>query len=386
MSFFKLPYIYHCNDIDEIIEVSYTSAFPEQKINRTLYLYLEKIKGGIDNNANLWEKYKKYTNPYEYIHTPIKKGGYPICNIKPLSRSYFKMIELIMMMNLEDEFPENMKTFHLAEGPGGFIEALCHSRKNNENDIYYGMTLQNDSATSIPGWKKSSEFLSKYKKVKIVNGQDGTGDLTNAENLKYCWDHYKNSMDLITGDGGFDFSIDFNRQEISSTKLIFCQIAFAIAMQKKNGCFIIKFFDTFTQPSLDLLYILSLMYKDIYLTKPNTSRCANSEKYIVCKYFKLNSSFSLVKKFYNILSNFHDTMYIKRFLNIDLPYIFYAELEELNAIYGQRQLETISTTLQIIKNPKLEKLQELNKKHIQKCKRWCSRHNIDMHNEFVKSI
>ena len=128
------------------------------------------------------------------------------------------------------------------------------------------------------------------------------------------------------------------------------------------------------------------MYKDIYLTKPNTSRCANSEKYIVCKYFKLNSSFSLVKKFYNILSNFHDTMYIKRFLNIDLPYIFYAELEELNAIYGQRQLETISTTLQIIKNPKLEKLQELNKKHIQKCKRWCSRHNIDMHNEFVKSI
>ena len=199
MSFFKLPYIYHCNDVDEIIEVSYTSAFPEQKINRTLYLYLEKIKGGIDNNANLWEKYKKYTNPYEYIHTPIKKGGYPICNIKPLSRSYFKMIELIMMMNLEDEFPENMKTFHLAEGPGGFIEALCHSRKNNENDIYYGMTLQNDSATSIPGWKKSSEFLSKYKKVKIVNGQDGTGDLTNAENLKYCWDHYKNSMDLITG-------------------------------------------------------------------------------------------------------------------------------------------------------------------------------------------
>ena len=37
-------------------------------------------------------------------------------------------------------------------------------------------------------------------------------------NLLYCFEKYGNSMDLITGDGGFDFSIDFNKQETISSK------------------------------------------------------------------------------------------------------------------------------------------------------------------------
>ena len=37
---------------------------------------------------------------------------------------------------------------------------------------------------------------------------------------------YQNSMDIITADGGFDFSIDFNKQEQLSNRLIFCEIKF----------------------------------------------------------------------------------------------------------------------------------------------------------------
>ena len=50
-------------------------------------------------------------------------------------------------------------------------------------------------------------------------------------------------MDIVTADGGFDFSVDFNKQEIMANKLIFCQICFAISMQKKGGIFILKIFD-----------------------------------------------------------------------------------------------------------------------------------------------
>jgi 23S rRNA U2552 (ribose-2'-O)-methylase RlmE/FtsJ len=375
MTSFILPYIQYRNNIENEISLTNSEDCPTQKINKTLYLYLEKIKGGIDNCASSWEKYKKYTNPYEYIHTPYKKGSPPICLIKPLSRSYFKMIEIIKMLHLEDDFPDTMQSFHLAEGPGGFIEAICDFRKNT-HDKYYGMTLQNDIETSIPGWKKSADFLVKHPSVKIENGVDGTGDLTHPENLKYCWEHYHNSMDLITGDGGFDFSVDFNRQEISSTKLMFCQIAFAIAMQAKGGTFVLKFFDTFTSASIDLLYLLSVMYKEVYFTKPNTSRCANSEKYVVCKYFKLENSLSLVKKLHQVMQSFDDRKYITRILDIDIQKIYITAIEECNAIYGQRQLETISNTLQIIRNPISEKLHELNKKHIQKCKYWCQKHNL----------
>ena len=45
--------------------------------------------------------------------------------------------------------------FHLAEGPGGFIEALAHARDNN-NDSYIGMSILDDMHDpNIPGWKKS---------------------------------------------------------------------------------------------------------------------------------------------------------------------------------------------------------------------------------------
>ena len=42
-------------------------------------------------------------------------------------------------------------------------------------------------------------------------------------------------MEIITADGGFDFSHDFSNQEINIANLLFAQIAFAIIMQKKNG-------------------------------------------------------------------------------------------------------------------------------------------------------
>ena len=47
-----------------------------------------------------------------------------------------------------------------------------------------------------------------------------------------------------------------------------------------------KIFDIFTQATIDLLYLLSLLYEKVYIIKPNTSRIANSEKYVVCKKFK----------------------------------------------------------------------------------------------------
>ena len=84
--------------------------------------------------------------------------------------------------------------------------------------------------------------------------------------------------------------------------LILCQICFAIAMQKVGGTFLIKFFDTFTRISLEMLYLLSTVYEEVYVIKPHTSRYANSEKYIVCKKYRANPNLAeLIHKFYEIL-------------------------------------------------------------------------------------
>ena len=377
MSYFLLPKIPFTNQLMTMIGPAYSAENNIRPvINKTLMSYLSDIKAEIDHRQADWDRYKKYTNPYEYIHTQVPNSRQSVCKLKPLSRSFYKMLEIAGLLDLETALPPSCKTFHLAEGPGGFIEAICELRPNRENDSYTGMTLIDDDDHSVPGWRKSKAFLSKHTDVYIEKGADERGDLMVAENLKHCFMKYRGSIDLVTADGGFDFSLDFNHQETVSAKLIFCQIAFAAAVQKKGGNFVIKFFDTFTQISLDVLYLLSLLYDSVYFVKPQTSRHANSEKYVVCKGFRMSNTEELVKRFFHCFQAFPSDENMIRLLNVPIPYVYSSRVEEYNAIFGQQQIESISSTLNLIDNNKYDRLESMKKAHVQKCVTWCQRYRV----------
>ena len=103
------------------------------------------------------------------------------------------------------------------------------------------MTLIDDDE-NIPGWKKSKYFLSKYPNIKIETGVDNTGNLFNVDNLWHCYTNYKNSMDFITADGGFDFSIDFNKQEVLSIKIIILPNLLCYSITEKGWYIYLKNF------------------------------------------------------------------------------------------------------------------------------------------------
>ena len=145
--------------------------------------------------------------------------------------------------------------------------------RNNTADTYTGMTLISNN-TNVPGWRKSQDVLNKYSNIKIETGMDNTGDILNPENFKHCYNKYKNSMDIITADGGFDFSIDFNMQEILSSRLVVAEALYAIIMQRRGGNYILKIFDSFSYVTCEVLYLLSCFYQRVYIVKPNTSRYA----------------------------------------------------------------------------------------------------------------
>lgn len=401
MLYFLLPktYLYTYKNI------KYLSGqeIPQVSISNSLSYYLTDIKEKIKIYENEWDNYKKYSNPYEYINTIVPNKKKSVAKYKPLSRSYFKMIEILHHFSFfailespaivfENDIiftppktPSSpIKSFHLAEGPGGFIEALVHCR-NNPNDTYVGMTiLNNTNDNDIPGWKKSKLFLKNNPNVFIEEGEDGTGDILKLENFVYCKNKYGSSMDLITADGGFDFSIDFNNQEINVVKLLFAQIAFALCMQKKNGSFILKIFDVFMYHTIDLLYLLSSFYEKVYITKPQTSRYANSEKYIVCKNFLFNSNAEFYPYIYNCFYNMTNNQnYVYRFLNCDINNYYITKLEEYNSIFGQQQAENIYSTISLIETKnKSEKIDFLIKQNVQKCIHWCNKHGI-FYNTFV---
>ena len=56
------------------------------------------------------------------------------------------------------------------------------------------------------------------------------------------------------------------------------------------------------------------------------------------------------------------------------------KLEEYNAIFGQQQMENISSTinLMLFKN-KTDRLETLKKNNITKCIQWCEKYNIPFH-------
>ena len=321
-------------------------------------LYLNDIKHQIQTYSSQWDIYKKYTNPYEYIHSniPFVSGNTKstcVSKYKPLSRSFFKMIELLQHFNLTNDLPV-LRSFHLAEGPGGFIEALSHIRKN-KHDKYFGMTLikGTEDTDDIPGWRKTRSYLKDHSNVIIESGKDKTGNILSLENFEYVSNKYANSMDIITADGGFDFSSDFNKQEIHAADLIFAQIAFALCIQKHNGSFILKIFDSFTKFTADLIALLASMYDQVYITKPNTSRMANSERYIVCTGFRFSNTVEyypyIHRTFTSITKSLvHSTKRRTLFPHIQLPSYFINKLEETNAIIGQQQIENIHYTLQLI--------------------------------------
>ena len=366
----------------EAVTIRFADDGQQNFISRSLSKYLGRVKRRISGTTDEWDSAKKVTNPYEYIHTVLPHGKYAISKLKPLSRAFYKLVEICNVLDVFRKWPmRSIRSFHLAEGPGGFIEAVTHLR-SCDADVYHGMTLVSDNDHNVPGWKKTEAFLRRNPQVVIEKGETGNGDLYEPANYVYCLEKYKGSMDLITGDGGFDFSTDFSSQESVALRLVFSQVAYAIGMQAPGGTFILKIFDTFLRASLDILYILSSFYRNVYILKPNTSRHANSEKYVICKNFKSGDNMDICRRLLSIMhvlnnSNTKD-LRIAGFLSCPIPRRYVMAVEEVNAILGQQQIENILATLRFIENRerKSERYQQQKGKNIQKCIAWCVKNKI----------
>ena len=239
------------------ISIKFSSTLYTKSINKLESDSLMFYKNKIDNvkDQKLWDKAKKLSNDYELIHLPSKKlKSESIALYDPLSRSYFKLWEMIQDFNLlPKKKDEKLSIACLAEGPGGFIEAIVNFRKKYGNkDNIYAITLRSTNK-DIPGWKKANDFLKKNPNINILYGKDNTGNIYNLENII----NFKQSVDstatIVTSDGGFDFSVDFNKQEQLSYRIIVCEIITCLSVQKIGGHFVCKFFDLYTPLSLKLI-------------------------------------------------------------------------------------------------------------------------------------
>lgn len=349
-------------------------------INKKEYTQLQELKNKI--NSKDWDRNKKFSNDYELIHIPNKrKKSDSIALYDPLSRSYFKMIEIIFDFKLLEGIDDmEFKSSHIAEGPGGFMEAtynLSHNKNIFNEYKHFGITLYSNNK-DVPGWTKATSFINSDNDVIISYGKDNTGNIYNYENIvEFGNTAGINSSHIVTADGGFDFSLDFNKQEQLSYRLIFCEIVCALTVQKTGGHFICKMFDTFSMPSIKLLFFISCFYEEVYLNKPLTSRPANSEKYVVAKNFR-GIELSYLSHLYALIdywNNLNEPNSVMDIFDDDIPDYFIKQINDYNKQNSKQQIITINNTIKIINETnKLSFLNEIIETQIKAAKTWCEKY------------
>lgn len=265
--------------------------WPPEALERDPDLQRWKNQIAIYEKAHIWELAKKMANPYECIYTQDDSHFHPsICMYKPLSRSFYKMIEILSVLQFFERLPKTthkLRTAHVAEGPGGFIEAFFERAEKNKKLITAttAMTLKpTDSQT--PGWRRATSFLQKHREITLHYGTDGTGDMYKKENQESFIQTCKPGVHIFTADGGFDFSTDYLLQEKSIYHLLVCSSLIGLQCLVPGGSFVLKFFDIYAKPTQLLISLIRSCFQGWVLYKPATSRPCNSERYLLCRGFR----------------------------------------------------------------------------------------------------
>jgi hypothetical protein len=84
--------------------------------------------------------------------------------------------------------------------------------------------------------------------------------------------------------------------------ILILEIKNIIESQEKNGNLILRINDTFTLPTIKLLYILTSLYEKSYIYKPYFSRPSDSEKFIICKNYNSKDTRKIISSLDEILT------------------------------------------------------------------------------------
>ncbi|VDM42115.1 unnamed protein product [Toxocara canis] len=283
----------------------------DQYCNRELLQAMLHSKTVFDdlNDRELREA-RSRANPYETIGSAFfqNRAAMKVAN---LDRIYDWLLTKENVENLEKKNPVELRRlpdgtsvakegenvdrkeplFYFADvcaGPGGFTEYVLW-RKAFYNAKGFGFTLAGKDDFKLERFTASCpEYFEPYY------GKHGDGDVMKPENIISLEEVVMKGtnnvgVDLMMADGGFSVEGKENIQEILSKRLYLCQFLVALSLvrpaseSRAGGVFFCKLFDIFTPFSVGLVYLMYIAFRRVSLHKPNTSRPANSERYIICE-------------------------------------------------------------------------------------------------------
>ncbi|CAH8837433.1 unnamed protein product [Trichobilharzia szidati] len=299
-------------NIDSIFNGMFTSAAPRKDI-----LYFADVCAGPGgfSEYTLW---RRCNSPYPSIHHSMKKSTHkPVNNTTDKCNnennpsddddSYDCRVETDNVVNVNAEqnilssgtmagdTTDDDSDYEDVDGDGrdDDVDAgnvLLGNHKIKKQHQYpllsakgFGLTLTGSCDFRLNDFHAGPQeaFMPHY-------GVTRDGDITKWVNLASFASFIGRSTNgagvhILMADGGFDVSSQYNLQEVLSKQIYLCQCLCALINLRPGGHFLTKLFDTFTEFTAGLIYVMGHLFEEISIIKPVTSRPANSERYLVCK-------------------------------------------------------------------------------------------------------
>ena len=349
----------------------------QEKRDEELFHLKKEIETSFTSSYN-WDAWKKVCNPYEYIYTPAKDSN-PLPSVSllnPLSRSYFKMWEMLYLCKTTQTLPQRIRTAHVCEGPGGFIQAIYDAAERARKQVISttAMTLRPDHP-SVPGWKRANQFLRRNKTVKIEYGPKNDGNILDPVNQEAFIKACGQGVHIFTADGGFDFSDEYDKQELNIYNLLVNSILLALQTLLADGTFVLKIFDIQSRATEDLLAILASQFKRWTLYKPATSRPCNSEKYFIGTNFR-GRHILLVEFLKSLAKDLQEHKTPMELLVSEESAAIRDQIRKVQTPILESQKQSIHSVLEISRTKPFEQQREDSFREMNNAIEWCSHFHI----------
>jgi len=301
-------------------------------------------------------KARTRSNPYETIRS-----------VNYLNRAAVKMANIDRACDFMFTDPKNIDPNELlyfadvCAGPGGFSEYILSRKKWHAKGFGFTLKIQND-------FTLEEFFAGPCETFHPFYGSKGDGNVFDAQNqeefrslvMKHTYDK---GVHFMMSDGGFSVEGQENIQEILSKQLYLCQCLVALMIVRPGGHFVTKLFDLFTPFSVGLVYLIYKCFDSISIFKPNTSRPANSERYLICKRKRVDTQgmvdyLSHVNRLLSTRDDNNDVIELVPLDVLEADTEFVRYLRNSNDVLGKKQIVNLLKIAAFCENPTLIELKQ----------------------------
>lgn len=137
-------------------------------------------------------------------------------------------------------------------------------------------------------------------------------------------------VDVVGADGGFEIGpidgVHFdNLQELFCARIIVSECLSALQTLRPEGGFVCKLFDTLSDLSATIVYLMMAAFRRVRMVKPSRSRASNSERYLACDGFRGRS---LARPVLEVLTYAHAALFegipgVAPFSDLKSPWALY---------------------------------------------------------------